>query len=143
MYPQVFVPKQIGYHARSIRCIFAPSSRSGDLLELLGICGWMSKFLTCHQMILKLGAAFECDIMFLQFLFSPTFIGVFLSTLVTLEGRPSQVVPKLQQVIKASFTRVPSAPFFPNFFSYELFFSKYFLLVCNWLFVGVVFCCCR
>ncbi|KAJ4973881.1 hypothetical protein NE237_007055 [Protea cynaroides] len=32
-----------------------------------------------------------------QFLFSPIFIGVFLSTLVTLEGRPAQVVPKLQQ----------------------------------------------
>ncbi|KAG6743646.1 hypothetical protein POTOM_052347 [Populus tomentosa] len=32
-----------------------------------------------------------------QFVFSPIFIGVFLSTLVTLEGRPSQVVPKLQQ----------------------------------------------
>ncbi|KAJ9180940.1 hypothetical protein P3X46_009124 [Hevea brasiliensis] len=32
-----------------------------------------------------------------QFLFSPIFIGVFLSTLVTLEGRPQQVVPKLQQ----------------------------------------------
>ncbi|KAK2652187.1 hypothetical protein Ddye_012043 [Dipteronia dyeriana] len=32
-----------------------------------------------------------------QLLFAPTFIGVFLSTLVTLEGRPSQVVPKLQQ----------------------------------------------
>ncbi|KAL2320595.1 hypothetical protein Fmac_029564 [Flemingia macrophylla] len=32
-----------------------------------------------------------------QFLFSPIFIGVFLSTLVTLEGRPSQVVPKLKQ----------------------------------------------
>lgn len=32
-----------------------------------------------------------------QFVFSPIFIGVFLSSLVTLEGRPSQVVPKLQQ----------------------------------------------
>ncbi|KAG5252635.1 protein sym [Salix suchowensis] len=32
-----------------------------------------------------------------QFVFSPIFIGVFLSTLVTLEGRPSQVIPKLQQ----------------------------------------------
>lgn len=32
-----------------------------------------------------------------QFVFSPIFIGVFLSTLMTLEGRPSQVVPKLQQ----------------------------------------------
>ncbi|XP_020219233.1 protein sym-1 [Cajanus cajan] len=32
-----------------------------------------------------------------QFLFSPIFIGVFLSSLVTLEGRPSQVVPKLKQ----------------------------------------------
>lgn len=32
-----------------------------------------------------------------QFLFAPVFIGVFLSTLVTLEGRPSQVMPKLQQ----------------------------------------------
>lgn len=32
-----------------------------------------------------------------QFLFSPIFIGVFLSSLMTLEGRPSQVLPKLQQ----------------------------------------------
>ncbi|KAH7511696.1 hypothetical protein FEM48_Zijuj12G0010100 [Ziziphus jujuba var. spinosa] len=34
-----------------------------------------------------------------QFLFSPIFIGVFLSTLMTLEGRASQIVPKLQQVV--------------------------------------------
>ncbi|KAJ6813888.1 protein sym-1 [Iris pallida] len=32
-----------------------------------------------------------------QFGFSPIFIGVFLSALVTLEGRPSQVMPKLKQ----------------------------------------------
>ncbi|KAK7396091.1 hypothetical protein VNO78_16842 [Psophocarpus tetragonolobus] len=32
-----------------------------------------------------------------QFLFSPIFIGVFLATLVTLEGRPSEAVPKLKQ----------------------------------------------
>ncbi|WJX78066.1 hypothetical protein P8452_61323 [Trifolium repens] len=32
-----------------------------------------------------------------QFLFAPIFIGVFLSSLVTLEGRPSQAVPKLKQ----------------------------------------------
>ncbi|XP_050205645.1 protein sym-1 [Mercurialis annua] len=32
-----------------------------------------------------------------QFLFSPIFIGVFLAALVTLEGRPEQVIPKLQQ----------------------------------------------
>nr|GMD22964.1 protein sym-1-like [Ipomoea batatas] len=32
-----------------------------------------------------------------QFIFAPIFIGVFLSTLVTLEGRASQVIPKLQQ----------------------------------------------
>ncbi|KAJ0042002.1 hypothetical protein Pint_18410 [Pistacia integerrima] len=32
-----------------------------------------------------------------QFIFSPIFIGVFLSTLLTLEGRPGQVVAKLQQ----------------------------------------------
>ncbi|KAG4912846.1 hypothetical protein JHK82_053426 [Glycine max] len=32
-----------------------------------------------------------------QFLFSPIFIGVFLSTLVTLEGNPSRAVPKLKQ----------------------------------------------
>ncbi|GMJ00900.1 hypothetical protein HRI_003759200 [Hibiscus trionum] len=32
-----------------------------------------------------------------QFIFAPIFIGVFLSTLTALEGRPSQVVPKLQQ----------------------------------------------
>ncbi|KAK1319782.1 hypothetical protein QJS10_CPB04g00545 [Acorus calamus] len=32
-----------------------------------------------------------------QFIFSPIFIGAFLSSLVTLEGKPSQVLPKLQQ----------------------------------------------
>ncbi|XP_058107550.1 protein sym-1 [Magnolia sinica] len=32
-----------------------------------------------------------------QFLFSPIFIGVFLSCLLTLEGRPSQIMPKLRQ----------------------------------------------
>ncbi|XP_057804122.1 protein sym-1-like [Salvia miltiorrhiza] len=32
-----------------------------------------------------------------QFIFSPIFIGTFLSTLVTLEGRPSNVIPKLKQ----------------------------------------------
>ncbi|XP_014498682.1 PXMP2/4 family protein 4-like [Vigna radiata var. radiata] len=34
-----------------------------------------------------------------QLLFSPIFIGVFLATLVTLEGNPSQAVPKLKQVL--------------------------------------------
>ncbi|KAK4757354.1 hypothetical protein SAY87_018655 [Trapa incisa] len=32
-----------------------------------------------------------------QFIFTPVFLVAFLSTLVTLEGKPSQVVPKLQQ----------------------------------------------
>ncbi|KAM7479562.1 hypothetical protein LguiA_027775 [Lonicera macranthoides] len=32
-----------------------------------------------------------------QFIFAPIFIGVFLSTLMTLEWRPSEVIPKLQQ----------------------------------------------
>ncbi|KAL3835314.1 hypothetical protein ACJIZ3_010050 [Penstemon smallii] len=32
-----------------------------------------------------------------QFIFAPIFIGTFLSTLVTLEGRPSLVIPKLKQ----------------------------------------------
>lgn len=39
----------------------------------------------------------------MQFLFSPIFIGVFLATLVTLEGRPSQAIPKLQQVVLKAF----------------------------------------
>lgn len=39
----------------------------------------------------------------MQFLFSPMFIGVFLSTLMILEGRASQVVSKLQQVIFKAF----------------------------------------
>lgn len=39
----------------------------------------------------------------MQFIFSPLFIGVFLATLVTLEGRPSEVVPKLQQVMSNDF----------------------------------------
>ena len=33
-----------------------------------------------------------------QFIFAPIFIGVFMSLLVTLEGKPSLVVPKLKQV---------------------------------------------
>ncbi|CAH9100176.1 unnamed protein product [Cuscuta epithymum] len=33
-----------------------------------------------------------------QLIFAPFFIGVFLSTLATLEGQPSHVIPKLQQV---------------------------------------------
>jgi hypothetical protein len=45
----------------------------------------------------------ECEGVLLQFLFSPIFIGVFLTTLVTLEGRPSQVIPKLQQVVLKAF----------------------------------------
>ncbi|CAK9322805.1 unnamed protein product [Citrullus colocynthis] len=32
-----------------------------------------------------------------QFIFTPVFLGVFLTGLVTLEGRPSQIIPKLQQ----------------------------------------------
>ncbi|KAJ8449733.1 hypothetical protein Cgig2_001389 [Carnegiea gigantea] len=32
-----------------------------------------------------------------QFVFTPVFIGIFLSALVILEGRPSHVVPKLEQ----------------------------------------------
>ncbi|KAL6542015.1 hypothetical protein OROGR_011501 [Orobanche gracilis] len=32
-----------------------------------------------------------------QLLFAPTFIGIFLSALMTLEGRPSDVIPKLRQ----------------------------------------------
>ncbi|CAN1337533.1 Protein sym-1 [Linum perenne] len=37
-----------------------------------------------------------------QFIFAPVFLGLFLSTLVVLEGRPSQVVPKLQQELFSS-----------------------------------------
>ncbi|KAJ8437371.1 hypothetical protein Cgig2_020390 [Carnegiea gigantea] len=37
------------------------------------------------------------DLRVLQFLFAPMFIGVFLSSLVALEGRPAEVIPKLQQ----------------------------------------------
>lgn len=38
-----------------------------------------------------------CRLLVDQFIFAPVFIGVFLSSLLTLEGRPSQIVPKLQQ----------------------------------------------
>ncbi|CAH8315856.1 unnamed protein product [Eruca vesicaria subsp. sativa] len=33
-----------------------------------------------------------------QFVFAPVFVGVFLSAVVTLEGKPSHVIPKLKQV---------------------------------------------
>ncbi|XP_021745725.1 protein sym-1-like isoform X2 [Chenopodium quinoa] len=41
-----------------------------------------------------------------QFIFAPIFIGTFLSTLITLEGRPSQVAPKLKQVLASNFVAV-------------------------------------
>jgi hypothetical protein len=45
---------------------------------------------------------FSFDILFSfhpsQFIFSPIFIGLFMSLLVTFEGKPSLVVPKLKQV---------------------------------------------
>uniref|UniRef100_A0A453KBG6 Protein Mpv17 n=3 Tax=Aegilops tauschii subsp. strangulata TaxID=200361 RepID=A0A453KBG6_AEGTS len=42
-----------------------------------------------------------------QFIFSPVFIGVFMSLLVTLEGKPSLVVPKLKQVKRISTLSKP------------------------------------
>ncbi|XWS65274.1 hypothetical protein CRYUN_Cryun05aG0079300 [Craigia yunnanensis] len=65
-----------------------------------GRSGWsfLSWYL-CLSDLVKLPGASGAFLRLLldQFLFAPIFIGVFLSTLVTLEGRPSQVVPKLQQ----------------------------------------------
>ncbi|GAU47329.1 hypothetical protein TSUD_291510 [Trifolium subterraneum] len=43
-------------------------------------------------------SSLDLDPSTLTFIFAPIFIGVFLSSLVTLEGRPSQAVPKLKQV---------------------------------------------
>jgi hypothetical protein len=34
----------------------------------------------------------------LQFLFSPAFVALFFASLLTLEGRPKDIVPKLKQV---------------------------------------------
>ncbi|PNY10165.1 protein Mpv17 [Trifolium pratense] len=42
-------------------------------------------------------SSLDLDPITVTFLFAPIFIGVFLSSLVTLEGRPSQAVPKLKQ----------------------------------------------
>lgn len=42
---------------------------------------------------------FDSHVYWVQFLFSPAFIGVFMALLVTLEGKPSEVMPKLKQVI--------------------------------------------
>ncbi|KAH7690864.1 Mpv17/PMP22 protein [Dioscorea alata] len=55
-------------------------------------------YLSLSKLVTTPGAsgAFVC-LLLDQFLFSPIFIGVFLSLVVILEGRPSQVVPKLKQ----------------------------------------------
>ena len=57
----------------------------------------------------------------LQFVFAPVFVGVFLSAVVTLEGKPSNVIPKLKQVwiIKSIF-------FFrnPKFLYFVLFYRR-------------------
>lgn len=50
------------------------------------------------------------ELLLLQFIFSPIFIGVFLSTLMTLEGKSSQVVPKLQQVVLMELYISPLKP---------------------------------
>ncbi|PON80687.1 Mpv17/PMP [Parasponia andersonii] len=63
------------------------------LFTLLGLAYlYLSKLVT-----LPGGSGAFLRLLLDQFLFSPIFIGVFLSTLVTLEGRPEQVIPKLQQ----------------------------------------------
>ncbi|KAL8129297.1 hypothetical protein V2J09_018452 [Rumex salicifolius] len=55
-------------------------------------------YLYLSQLITRPGASGAIMRLLLdQFVFSPIFIGVFLSALVTLEGRPSEVVPKLKQ----------------------------------------------
>ncbi|XP_020594007.1 protein sym-1 [Phalaenopsis equestris] len=55
-------------------------------------------YLSLSKLISLPGASGASLRLFLdQFFFSPIFIGVFLCALVTLEGRPSQVIPKLQQ----------------------------------------------
>ncbi|KAF9611030.1 hypothetical protein IFM89_026381 [Coptis chinensis] len=55
-------------------------------------------YLSLSKIIATLGASGAFLRLLLdQFLFSPIFIGFFLCTLLTLEGRPSQIVPKLQQ----------------------------------------------
>ncbi|KAM7258554.1 hypothetical protein ACFE04_014295 [Oxalis oulophora] len=55
-------------------------------------------YLTLSQLVTKPGASGAILRLLLdQFLFSPLFIGVFLSSLVTLEGRPTDVIPKLKQ----------------------------------------------
>lgn len=77
-----------------------------------------------RHMILLLCAAFDCDIILWQFLFSPIFIGLFLSTLVTLEGRPAEVVPKLQQVAFVAF----NIRSLYAVFCYNSIFSIYFFL---------------
>lgn len=38
----------------------------------------------------------------MQFLFSPAFVALFFASLLTLEGRPKDIVPKLKQVRSTS-----------------------------------------
>ncbi|XP_028115728.1 protein Mpv17-like [Camellia sinensis] len=73
---------------------FPISGRLG-IARLRGLALW---YLSLSKLVTLPGASGAFLRLLLdQFLFSPLFIGLFLSTLVTLEGRPSQVVPKLQQ----------------------------------------------
>ena len=82
----------------------------------------------------------------MQFLFSPMFIGVFLSVLVTLEGRPEHVIPKLQQVELHEYILFTASTIFPvcvetlKAVGWEESFCKLYI-VFIFHFVGVVFCC--
>lgn len=60
-------------------------------INLAWICNWF-------------WISFLQEIVLSQFLFAPTFIGIVLSTLVTLEGNPQRAIPKLQQVLISSYT---------------------------------------
>ena len=42
----------------------------------------------------------------LQVLFSPAFVALFFASLLTLEGRPKDLVPKLKQVSPTSFYKL-------------------------------------
>ena len=59
-------------------------------------------FLSCVPFVFNTNCFFS---LVLQFVFAPVFVGVFLSAVVTLEGKPSNVIPKLKQVwiIKSIF----------------------------------------
>ncbi|KAL0341698.1 UNVERIFIED_CONTAM: Peroxisomal membrane protein 2 [Sesamum calycinum] len=96
-----FHPVGAGFGRSYIAFLYGVHDSCGSYsvaISLVELTSYTFRYLYLSNLVTAPGASGAFLRLFLdQFLFSPIFIGTFLSTLVTLEGRPSDVIPKLKQ----------------------------------------------